>query len=83
MKTFITFTNCKFKRDLNLVVQTVSHQARRLKALEKLKPDIKTTLKYPFLKQYMVRNGKIIISSMDGIIPYAAARFRFHGSGML
>lgn len=86
MEDFLeAFTNCKFKRDLDLVVQTVAIKPEDMTALEVIKTRYKDHPQISFFdKAVYGEEWQDIISSMDAlIIPYAAARFRFHGSGML
>lgn len=86
MEDFLeAFTNCKFERELELVVQTVAIKPEDMAALEVIKSKYKDHPQITlFDKAVYGKEWQEIISSIDSlIIPYAAARFRFHGSGML
>lgn len=86
MEDFLeAFTKCKFERDLELVVQTVAIKPEDRTALEIIKTKYKNHPRISFFdKAVYGKEWQEIISGMDAlIIPYAAPRFRFHGSGML
>lgn len=86
MEDFLeAFSKCKFERDLELVVQTVAIKPEDRKALEIIKTKYSD---HPYIfffdKAVYGNEWQEMISEMDAlIIPYAAPRFRFHGSGML
>lgn len=86
MEDFLeSFTSCKFKRDLELIVQTVAIKPEDMAALEIIKAKYKNHPQISFFDKAVYGKGwQEVISGMDAlIIPYAAPRFRFHGSGML
>ena len=86
MEDFLeAFTKCQFERDLELVVQTVAIKPEDRAALEVIKTKYKEHPHISFFdKAVYGKAWQEIISEMDAlIIPYAAPRFRFHGSGML
>lgn len=86
MEDFLeAFTKCKFERDLELVVQTVAIKPEDRTALEIIRTKYSDHPHISFFdKAVYGKEWQEVISEMDAlIIPYAAPRFRFHGSGML
>lgn len=79
------FTNCRFAQDVELVLQTVAIKPDDVAALDAMKEKYRNHPQISFFEKAVYgKEWQEVIAGMDGIIiPYAASRFRYHGSGML
>jgi len=79
------FTACKFTQEVELVLQTVAIKPKDLAALEAMKNKYRSQPNITFFEKAVYgKTWQQTIAGMDAIIiPYAAPRFRYHGSGML
>ena len=79
------FTACNFGQEVELVLQTVAIKPEDVAALESMKDQYRGNPQVTFFEKAVYgKEWQEIIAEMDAIIiPYAATRFRYHGSGML
>jgi glycosyltransferase involved in cell wall biosynthesis len=79
------FTACNFKNDVELVLQTVAIKPDDVSALAAMKDKYRNHPQITFYNKAVYgKEWQQVIAGMDAlIIPYAAERFRYHGSGML
>lgn len=79
------FDACRFHNEVELVLQTVAIKKEDVEALDLMKAKYQRHPNITFFEKAVYgREWQEVIESMDAlIIPYAATRFRYHGSGML
>jgi len=79
------FTACNFGQEVELVLQTVAIKPEDVAALARMKGQYRGNPQVTFFEKAVYgKEWQEIIAEMDAIIiPYAATRFRYHGSGML